>query len=84
MVMKIFVAVFGGIGLILLVIAGIVYVREQSFLSRTETASGMVLDLDLSSSSDGGSAYCPVIEFETKAGEARTLVRQCLLKPSFI
>jgi hypothetical protein len=84
MSMKIFVAVFGGIGVILLAIAGIVYVREQSFLSRAETATGTVVDLDLSSSSDGGSAYCPVIEFKTKAGEpVRYYGNVCSSPPSY-
>lgn len=67
--MKIFVAVFGGIGVILLAIAGIVYVREQRFLARAQPASGTVVDLDLSSDSDGSSTFCPVIEFTTEAGE---------------
>jgi hypothetical protein len=69
MVMKLFVAVFGGIGVILLAIAGIIYVRERAFLSRAQTAMGTVVDLDLSSDSDGASSFCPVIEFTTEAGE---------------
>jgi hypothetical protein len=82
--MKLFVLVFGGIGVLLLGIAGVLYLREQSFLARAETATGMVVDLDLSSSSDNSSAYCPVIEFETHAGESvRYYGNVCTNPPSY-
>lgn len=82
--MKIFIAVFGGIGVIMLAIAGLLYVREQDFLSRAEKVTGTVVDLDLSSNSDGGGAYCPVIEFETKAGEpVRYYGNVCSNPPSY-
>jgi hypothetical protein len=82
--MKIFVAVFGGIGLILLAIAGYLYTREQSFLSRAERVTGTVVDLDLSSGADSTSAYCPVIEFTTKAGEpVRYYGNVCSNPPSY-
>lgn len=67
--MKTFVLVFGGIGLILLAIAGYVYWREQTFLTSAETVTGTVVNLDMSSSSEGGTTFCPIIEFTTKAGE---------------
>lgn len=67
--MKLFILIFGGIGVILLVIAGIVYVREEKFLSTAEQATGTVVDLDRSGGSDGSSAFCPVIEFNTRAGQ---------------
>ena len=47
----------------------VVYVREQRFLARAQPASATVVDLDLSSDSDGSSTFCPVIEFTTEAGE---------------
>ena len=82
--MKIFVLIFGGIGAILLAIAGLVYFREASFLNRAESATGTVTDLDLSSSNDGGSTYCPIIEFTTKAGEpVRYHANTCSSPPSY-
>jgi Protein of unknown function (DUF3592) len=68
--MKIFVLVFGGIGVILLALAGFFYMREVSFLKSAQTASGTVIDYELSHSTDNsGSTYCPVIDFTTNAGE---------------
>jgi len=82
--MKLFVAIFGGIGVILLVLAGIVYFREQSFLSRAQTATGTVVDLDLSNDSNGSSSFCPVIEFTTQAGEpVRYYGNVCSNPPSY-
>ena len=46
------------------------FIREQSFLSSTETASGTVTGLVASSSSSNGSGgLCPVIEFSTSDGQ---------------
>jgi hypothetical protein len=82
--MKLFVLIFGGIGVILLSIAGIVYVREQRFLSTAEQVTGSVVDLDRSGGSDGSSAFCPVIEFNTKAGEpVRYYGNVCSNPPSY-
>jgi hypothetical protein len=82
--MKLFVLIFGGIGVILLAIAGVVYLREQKFLSVAEQVSGTVVDLDLSSDSDGSSTFCPVIEFNTKAGEpVRYYGNVCSNPPSY-
>ena len=83
--MKIFVLVFGGIGTILLVIAGLVFSREQSFLKTAEAATGTVSGFDRSSSSDGsGGGYCPVIDFSTKAGEAvKYYANMCSSPPSY-
>ena len=82
--MKIFIAVFGAAGLLMLAIAGFLFTKEQSFLARAETVTGTVVDLDLSSSSDNGSAYCPVIEFDTKAGEpVRYYGNVCSNPPSY-
>jgi hypothetical protein len=68
--MKIFVLVFGGIGLILLAIAGYVYYQEQSFLGRAELATGTVSDFTISTETDGtGRTYCPKIDFTTKDGQ---------------
>jgi hypothetical protein len=67
--MKSFVLIFGGVGAILLVIAGFLYFQEQNFLSKSEEATGKVTDFDLSTDSDSGNSFCPVIEFTTKSGQ---------------
>ena len=82
--MKIFVLVFGGLGAILLAIAGIVYFREQTFLSSAEKATGTVTDFNLSSSDDGGNSYCPVIDFTTAGGEpVKYFANVCSSPPSY-
>jgi len=83
--MKLFVLVFGGIGAVLLAIAGLVFLREQSFLKTAEVATGTVTDFNLSSSSDGGGGtYCPVIDFTTHAGEAvKYYANMCSSPPSY-
>ncbi|HEY2982253.1 MAG TPA: DUF3592 domain-containing protein, partial [Anaerolineales bacterium] len=82
--MKIFVITFGGIGLVMLAIAGMLYFREQSFLQRAETATGTVTDFNMSSSSEGGSSYCPVIEFSTRDGQpVRYYGNVCSAPPAF-
>jgi len=82
--MKIFVLVFGGIGLILLAFAGVSYMREADFLGRAESASGQVVDFNLSSSTEGGSSYCPVIDFTTKDGQpVKYFANVCSSPPSY-
>jgi len=82
--MKTFVLIFGGLGAILLVIAGIVYFREASFLNTAEKATGTVTDFNLSSSDDGGSSYCPVIDFTTSANEpVKYFANVCASPPAY-
>jgi hypothetical protein len=82
--MKIFVLVFGGIGTILLLIGGLVFYNEQKFLETAEVVNGTVTDYNLSSSTDGGSSYCPVIEFTTKKGEpVKYYANVCSSPPSY-
>jgi hypothetical protein len=57
------------IGGIFLAVAVFFFVREQSFLSSAETASGKVTGLMASSSSNGSGGLCPVIEFSTSGGQ---------------
>jgi hypothetical protein len=57
------------IGGIFLAIALFFFVREQSFLSSAETASGKVTGLMASSSSSNGGGLCPVIQFSTSDGQ---------------
>ncbi len=77
--MKTFTIIFGGLGLILPAIAGVLYLNEQKFLSRAEQVTGTVVDLDRSDD-----AYCPVIEFQTKRGEpVRYYGNVCSSPPSY-
>ncbi|MCE9646004.1 MAG: DUF3592 domain-containing protein [Chloroflexi bacterium] len=72
------------LGLILMLIAGYLYTREVSFLKTAETVTGRVVDLQYSSSSDGGGSYCPVIDFDTKAGEpVRYYGNVCTAPPAY-
>jgi hypothetical protein len=82
--MKLFILIFGGIGALLLLFAGISYFREQRFLETAELTTGTVVDFNLSSSDDGGNAYCPVIDFTTKGGETgRFYSNVCSSPPSY-
>ena len=82
--MKIFVLVFGGIGAVLLLFAGISYFREQSFLDRAQVVTGTVTDYNLSSSNDSGSSYCPVVDFTTQKGErVKYYANVCSSPPSY-
>jgi hypothetical protein len=72
------------IGLVLLGIGALLFWREQTFLSKAELVTGTVVDLDYSSSSDGGGSYCPVIEFTTQNGQAvRYYGNVCTNPPSY-
>jgi hypothetical protein len=80
---NLFVLIFGGVGALLLLIAGILYFREQAFLSRAETVTGTVSDFEISSSDDSNS-YCPVIDFRTRRGESvKYFANVCSSPPSF-
>ena len=82
--MKIFALVFGGIGAVLLLIGGLVFYNEQKFLKKAEVVNGTVVDYNLSSSTDGGSTYCPVIDFNTKNAEpVRFYANVCSSPPSY-
>jgi hypothetical protein len=73
-----------GIGAILLAIAAFLALREQSFLSRAESVTGSVTDFSMSSSSDSGTSYCPVIEFTTKGGQdVRYYANVCSSPPAY-
>jgi hypothetical protein len=66
--MKIFSLIFGGLGVLLLLIAGVVYLGEANFLRRAEPATGTVVELFRSIHDEGGNSYCPVFQFTTREG----------------
>ncbi len=81
--MKVSVLIFGGIGFVLLAIAGLLFLREQSFLNKAEHVMGTVTDLDRSES-DGDTSYCPVIDFSTTDGQnVRYHASICSSPPAF-
>lgn len=63
--------VFAAVGVLMLFIMSWVHTRERRFVAGAARASGTVVDLEYSRSSDGG-AYYPVIRFVTAAGESVT------------
>ena len=82
--MKKFFNYSSGLGLILLLVAAYLYTREATFLKTAEGVTGTVVDLDYSSSSDGSGSYCPVIDFDTKAGEpVRFYGNVCSAPPAY-
>lgn len=64
--MKIMMITFGGIGLILLTIAGLFFIKEQIFLSSAIEATGKVADFRTMEDDDGSLVYCPIIDFSTQ------------------
>ena len=64
--------VFAAVGVLMLFIMSWVNTRERRFVAGAARASGTVVDLEYSRSSDGGGAYYPVIRFGTAAGETVT------------
>ena len=81
--MKNFALMFGGLGALLLLIAGWLYFREQAFLNRAETVTGTVSGFE-TSESDDSTTYCPVIGFRTRGGESvQYRANVCSSPPSF-
>ena len=64
--------------------AGVLFFLELRFLSQAETVTGVVKTFRLSEGSEGGSTYCPLIEFITKEGETITFdTRMCSSKKPY-
>ncbi len=68
--MKIFSLIFGGLGALLLLIAGLLYLVEASFLGRAELTTGTVTKLERTLSAGEGYSYCPVFTFTSRDGRA--------------
>lgn len=68
--LKLFVVIFGGIGLLLLLIAGGFVVWTKSWLNSTVAAEGRVIELVGGSSGPGrrGGSYHPVVAFTAQDG----------------
>jgi hypothetical protein len=68
-VLRLLGAIFGTIGLGLLIGAAILYFNAQSFKESAVKAQGTVVDLVYVASSDGGGGYRPIVQFMTREGE---------------
>ncbi len=67
--MKLLTLIFGGVGILLLVLAAVVFVVETAYLNRAKIAVGTVTELYKSIHDEGGSSYCPVFRFTTPDGK---------------
>jgi hypothetical protein len=82
--MKSLAIAFSGIGVLLLIIAGVMYLAEVSYLARAERTTGTVVDLYVSISDEGGNSFCPVFEFTARGGQAvRYRGNVCTSPPSY-
>jgi hypothetical protein len=60
----VFGGIFGGVGLILLIAAIIVYYNQSESLKNTVKSKGKVIDMVGSRGSKGGTTYSPIVEFQ--------------------
>ncbi len=68
--MKLLTLIFGVVGILLLILAAVVFVVETAYLSRAKIAVGTVAELYKSIHDEGGNSYCPVFRFTTPDGKA--------------
>ena len=61
--MKIFIGIFGAVGVILLAIAGFLFYQTESFESKGILTQGTVIEMISSRSNKGGYTYAPVVAF---------------------
>ena len=67
--MRCLTVIFGGVGVILLLIAGFFYLKENNFLRAAELTTGNVVQVERHLSVDSGYVYCPVFEFTARDGK---------------
>lgn len=65
-----FLRLFFAIGVVVLVVGAVMFVRTAQFLAEAERATGTVIDLSRETDSEGGVAFHPVVRFRTTEGEA--------------
>ena len=68
--MWLFVAIFGGIGVVFVIVAAWILVSTIQFRGRAQSAEGVVVELVARSGSKGGVTYAPVYEFTDRNGES--------------
>jgi hypothetical protein len=67
---KWFLRLFVAIGVVVLIVGAVVFVRTVQFVAGAERVTGTVIDLSRETDSEGGSVYRPVVRFTTREGEA--------------
>jgi hypothetical protein len=72
--MKVFSQILLGIGLVLILIGGVLYLVNAVFTSQAELVPGSVVSITKSVDPDYNSElYCPVVKYTTKAGQTLTI-----------
>ncbi len=64
-----FVAIFGGIGVVFVCVSAFVLMTTIQFRARAQTTEGVVVELVSRSGSKGGVTYAPVFEFTDRNGQ---------------
>src|SRR4051794_40986733 len=67
--MKLFAAIFAGVGLVMLSISGYLFYQEKQFLQHAQVGNGIVTALQQSTSSKGSVTYYPVVVYRTSNGK---------------
>lgn len=72
--MKLFIFIFGGIGIALLAGAGYAYYYSRSFIDNARTAAGTITGLHYHESSrNKGGSYYPTVQFTAQDGKSYTV-----------
>lgn len=66
--MKLFVYIFGGVGLALVIGSAFSFIHSRNFIANSETSEGIVTQLNYHRDSDGGGTYYPMVQFRTQTG----------------
>jgi Protein of unknown function (DUF3592) len=60
---------FLALGVVMLIVGAVMFVRTVRFVAEAEHATGTVVDMSRDSDSDGTGSYYPVVRFVTADGE---------------
>lgn len=74
---------FAAVGVVVLVVGAVVFVRTAQFVAGAERGTGTVIELSRGTNSEGGVTYYPVVRFTTSEGEAIEFVSSTGSSPPF-
>lgn len=74
--------IFPAVGLVLLLIGVIVWVRTRRFVAESFRVSGTVVGLAARRGHKGGTTYSPVVEFATREGQLRQFTDPISSRPA--
>ncbi len=74
--------IFPAVGLVLLVIGVVVWVRTRRFVAESFRVAGTVVDLAARRGHKGGTTYSPVVEFATREGAVRRFTDPVSSRPA--